>query len=154
MVHALREGRRMLKPDGILLEMHAYPVPPAVEIHAEGLVLQVGHVEDRSDFAEERSASRAVESVMAEGLFTRRSAVDYEFELQADTFDELLDWLGENWETVYTPETVVTRARQEMARARDAVTILRMAARMDCLVPARPQLAAASVPRESAAADR
>jgi hypothetical protein len=73
MVHALREAHRVLKRDGLLLDLRPGPVHRRVGIEVDGQYRQVAIMSEslKDDFA----ANRAVREVLQEGLFKHVSRI-------------------------------------------------------------------------------
>jgi hypothetical protein len=73
MVHALREAHRVLKPDGLLLDLRPGPVHRRVGIEVDGQYRQVAIMNEslKDDYA----ANRAITEALQEGLFKRVSRI-------------------------------------------------------------------------------
>jgi hypothetical protein len=93
MVHALYEAHRVLKPNGILLDLR----PAARHRRAglgEGKAWQlVGVMRER--LAEDRAANAAVEQVIREGLFRRERSVKFGLDRVMDTQEDFQAWLDD-----------------------------------------------------------
>ena len=110
MVHALEQIHAMLVPDGALIDIHPNSEP--VEFHYP---LQcgdrlLGYLEESDDYLEYRQADKAVESIVARGLFRMDSVEEFEFRTYADKFDELKGFLEENWSDAIIPAEVIASA--------------------------------------------
>jgi hypothetical protein len=131
MVHALEKAYRLLRPRGLLVNLHAQPTPARLEVHAGGGVSEAGALEDRSDFETERLAWQAVDDVLGRGLFRVERELTYDFEVHARTLREFRDWLAETWETAFLPKKIVKQARVLIrGRGAGAKLVLRVPARM------------------------
>jgi len=76
MVHALEEIHRLLKPDGVLIDIHPVSEPWPIEIHQGGTVDLVGLLSVRQWFFEFEQADIALAEVTQRGLFAvERNAV-------------------------------------------------------------------------------
>jgi|SRR6266498_3508767 hypothetical protein len=75
MVHALREAHRVLKPDGLLLDLRPGPVHRRVGIEVYGHYEQLAIMGEKLD--DDRAANRAVAEVIQAGLFRRVSQVQF-----------------------------------------------------------------------------
>jgi SAM-dependent methyltransferase len=125
MVHALYEAHRVLKPDGILIDLR-----PALKHRHAGLVLSpadgLGHGSDfkslgvmREDFTDDRAANRAVAHVVREGLFRRESRAEFDLDPMMDSLDDLREWLDDLCSQDKTPSHawLVERLEQAVVRA-------------------------------------
>ena len=124
MVHALEEIHRLLKPTGILIEIHpAIAPPPYVQVASTG---NVSFTEDDPgyDYDDDlRHAEAAVATAVDRGVFVPGGRRRFELRTHAATVEELRDY----W-TVYdaydpeVKEESVARRRDEMyARANEAL---------------------------------
>lgn len=91
MVHALREARRVLKPNGVLIDLRPGGVHRRAGIVRGGRFQHVGTM--REDFGDVRAADRAVAHALREGLFKAGRRVEVECRRVMDTPDEFQDWL-------------------------------------------------------------
>jgi hypothetical protein len=73
MVHALREAHRVLKPDGLLLDLRPGPVHRRVGIDVDGQYRQVAIMNESLE--DDYAANRAATEVLQEGLFKRISRI-------------------------------------------------------------------------------
>jgi SAM-dependent methyltransferase len=95
MVHALQEIRRLLKPDGILIDIHPLPDPPLFEVRRDGRV-HYAEPEPGHDFDEDiRQADRALARVLKRRLFAQESRREFDFLTYGSSVQELLDFLEE-----------------------------------------------------------
>src|SRR5437867_4831033 len=91
MVHALREARRVLRRDGILMDLR-----PAAEHRRVGLGAgrrwhQVGVM--RESFDNDRAADRAIARVLRVRWFRRGARAEFLVDREMDTMDDFLAWL-------------------------------------------------------------
>ena len=91
MVHALRETHRVLKPDGLLLDLR-----PAAVHRRVGLALDDGYRLSwvmRESFEDDHAADRAVTRIVREGLFKAEGRTRFPCYRVMDTLAEFLEWL-------------------------------------------------------------
>lgn len=93
MVHALYEVYRVLKPNGILIDLR-----PAAKHRRVGLGegkkwRLVGAMRERFD--DDRAANKAVGHVLREGKFRRELRVEFDVDRVMDTTDDFRAWLDE-----------------------------------------------------------
>ena len=116
MVHALEEIHRLLKPAGILIEIHpAVDAPPYVEVRSEGRLF-FSEGDPVFDYEEDlRQADAAVMSVLDRGLFVLEDRRRFVLRTYAASVKEM----REHWAFVGAydpeePEETLLRQRDEM----------------------------------------
>ena len=91
MVHALYEAHRVLKPNGLLIDLRPASIHRRVGIsRADGY--QLSWVM-RETFEDDRAADRAVAQVMAERRFKAAGRTRFTCNRTMDTLDEFREWL-------------------------------------------------------------
>ena len=70
MVHALEEIRRLLKPTGILIDIHPVAEPSPIEIHQGDKIEPVGDLSVRQWCSDYQHADEALIETQRRGLFT------------------------------------------------------------------------------------
>jgi len=93
MVHALTEAHRVLKPNGILMDLR-----PAAKHRRAGLGegnrwKQVGVM--RENFDDDIASDRAVKQVIRDGLFQEESLVEFDLDRVMDTLQDFRAWLDD-----------------------------------------------------------
>jgi hypothetical protein len=93
MVHALREVHRVLKTNGVLIDLR-----PAAKHRRVGLGMgkdwqPVGVM--RESFEDDWAASRAVREVLRLGLFHREAHSEFELDRVMDSVEDFRVWLDE-----------------------------------------------------------
>ena len=94
MVHALREAHRVLKPEGLLLDVRPAPVHRRVGLmsHARQWKLVAPMRENLND---DRAATAAVKTAIGERLFKRLAYTSLVLNRHIDTMSDLRAWLQE-----------------------------------------------------------
>lgn len=69
MVHALEEIRRLLKPNGVLIDIHPVSEPSSIEVHQAGKVDLVGLLSVRQWCFEFEEADIALAEITQRGMF-------------------------------------------------------------------------------------
>src|SRR5215813_15198347 len=92
MVHALHEARRVLRPDGLLLDLRPAAVHRRVGLMQAERYRPVGIM--RETFDDDRAADRAVLAVKGEGLFKVESRAVFTCNRTMDSLDEFQEWLA------------------------------------------------------------
>ena len=95
MVHALTEAHRVLKPDGILLDLR-----PAASHRRAGLGegerwKQVGVM--RENFDDDIASDRAVKQVIRDGIFKQEKLIEFDLDRVMDTLPDFRAWLDDFW---------------------------------------------------------
>jgi len=93
MVHALHEARRVLKPDGWLIDLRPMAIHRRVEIWRAGIHQQIGVM--REKFDGDLAADAAVAHVLGEGSFRLEKRLKFNCNRSMDSYHEFLDWLNE-----------------------------------------------------------
>ncbi len=91
MVHALHEAHRVLKPDGILIDLRPAPKHRRLGL-GDGTHWQLVGVM-REKFDDDLAANRAVAHVLREGLYQRESRIDFDLDRVMDTIADFRVWL-------------------------------------------------------------
>lgn len=94
MVPALEEARRLLGPNGTLIDIHPVPGTAAVEVHRSGQVV-FAEPASTSDGKGERHADEALATVVARGLFVAERRSEFDFRVYATSVRELREFLAE-----------------------------------------------------------
>jgi hypothetical protein len=93
MVHALHEVHRVLKPDGILVDLRPAAVHRRVGVVCNGEYRQLGSL--REKFDDDHAANRAVAQILQEGLFRSEWRTCFDCQRVMDTMDEFRAWIDE-----------------------------------------------------------
>lgn len=112
MVHALETIHEQLKPDGYLIEIHPNGQPPPVEALIADQLHLLDHLQETDDFIEYTQASAALDEVIRRGLYSLERQVSFDFITRADTVDEMLNFLAENWSDSIFPDQVGIKAQE------------------------------------------
>jgi hypothetical protein len=146
MVHALEEIHRIVRSNGVLIEIHPIPEAPTIEIRSAGdLVLS----EDDPSYDYEDDllhAERAVSEVARRGRFSIGVSHDFDFATHASSIDELRAYWdvqgaydpAEKDEAVLRRENdLYERAEQVMAGVLEASVVYHERARLTRMTPLR-----------------
>jgi len=93
MVHALHEARRVLKPDGLILDLRPAAVHRRVGVTVAGRYRPVGAMQERLD--KDRAANRAVSEVVRKGELDLVGRLQFECIRKMDTLAEFQVWMDE-----------------------------------------------------------
>jgi hypothetical protein len=109
MVHALEQIRRLLRPGGLVINVHSLPMPVMVEVHLPDTTEKVGWLLDADDFENERLAFAALTQVVSDGDFNLEDERDFSYRIYADSLPDLQKWLADWWTSAYLPERTLQR---------------------------------------------
>src|SRR4030067_285792 len=93
MVHALSEAHRVLKPNGLLLDLRPGPKHRRVGISRRGRWRAVGAT--RESFEDDRAANAAVARVLRQGLFRRERRMKFDLYRYMNTLEDFRAWIDE-----------------------------------------------------------
>lgn len=93
MVHALHEAQRVLKPQGLLLDLRPAAVHRQVGVRHAGQVQRLGAM--REKFDDDAAANQAVAEVVRQGLFIAQENLRFECQRTMDSVAEFRAWLDE-----------------------------------------------------------
>lgn len=110
MVHALEKVHRLLRPDGVLIDIHPDGAPPPIDVLINGHATRAGYLQERDGFVEYFQADDALDEIVRRGLFMLERTEIFDFITHADTIAELSDYLTAEWSDAVLPEAVIQRA--------------------------------------------
>ena len=122
MVHALTEAHRVLKPNGILIDMR-----PAAKHRRAGLGegkhwRHVGAM--REKFDDDIAADRAVNQMVREGLFHRESQIEFDLDRVMDTLEDFRAWLDDfSTDKLPSHERLYQKVERALAKEPDGTKI-------------------------------
>ena len=95
MVHALEQIRRLLKPEGRLVDIHPFSEGHFIEAYRDGELLFSERVrENDSEYV--GHAEKALSQVVDRGIFSIEESVEFKFMTYSTSVDEL----GEYWHSL------------------------------------------------------
>ena len=97
MVDALIKIRELLKPDGLLIDIHPEDTILPIFVQAGSVVTQVGEIDVESKFAKYRLADEAIDLVVEEELYTVDQQEIVDFVIYFDSVAECRQYLAEEW---------------------------------------------------------
>ena len=99
MVHALSEIRRVLLPDGILIDLRPVLDHWPIEVASARDVRGTGRIQDLpSGIADDEAANRSSARAEQDGWFIRQAEDFFPFVYSWDTPSEMEEWIEEEWE--------------------------------------------------------
>jgi len=122
MVHALTEAQRVLKPNGILIDLRSAAKHRCAGLGERKRWKLVGVM--REDFADDIAADRAVKQVVREGLFQQESLVEFDLDRVMDTLQDLRAWLDDfSTDKLPSHDWLYQRVERALEKKRDGTKI-------------------------------
>lgn len=109
-MHALEITHDLLKPEGLLIDIHPTGEPPLIEVHVGGEVLLAGHLDETDDFVEYFEADDALTEVTRRGLFELELEGVFTHMLHAPTIMALVNYLEAEWSDAVLHEETIERS--------------------------------------------
>ena len=124
MVHALREAHRVLKPNGVLLDVRPGLQHRRVGIARAGRWRVLATMREPLD--DDRAANRAVAHVLRTGLFRREGYLQFDLKRHLDTLEDFRAWIDEFIQLFKLPphDWLVERVQHALAEKHGQVKIV------------------------------
>ena len=116
MVHVLRQIHKALKPDGVLLDVHPLPKAPPLEVWRGEDRTLVDYLDWEHAIELIENARRVLNSVVDEGLFTRRARRFFDLHETFPSVDAWLEHRREFDEQGAIRRDLLASARREMRK--------------------------------------
>jgi hypothetical protein len=120
MVHALEKCHTLLKPDGYLVDIHALPYLPLIEIESEDGLVTAGPLLDRSNFQRYRQAFEAIDKSVDMNLFAFEFKRSAGYQILIDSYKSFQDWMADQWDTSYLPRRTEELIEKTMSNSSGA----------------------------------
>ena len=131
MVHALEKIRRLLKPGGILIDIHPTCEPATIEVRLGAQEIPAGWVQETDDYSDYEHADQAVAAAVAGGLFAIERQAVFEFVWHADSLAALRAFLEDEWEAARIDDITAGRVDELLdSPQRDKEVIMRESIRI------------------------
>ncbi len=134
MVDALRRSHRMVRPDGLVVDLHPSAWPASVEVGNT----TTGYVFSPDARDRHADAGVALATIIDERLLQIDEAATFTFYTYGDTIEELRDYIEENWRDSRLEAHTIERTREALRhaagarpRTREEVHITRLRPRYD-----------------------
>lgn len=123
-MHALEIVHGLLKPGGVLIDIHPNGDPPPIEVHMGGEVMLAGYLDETDDFEEYFKADEALSKVTTRGLFHLEREGLFTFMTHAATITELTEFLLAEYSDSVVHEETIERAKDLMGKAGDGKEVV------------------------------
>jgi len=124
MVHALQTVRTLIKPGGVLLDLHPGLDKAWVEVRVNGKDYFLDVVQETDDYIEYKQASDALGQMVENGQFAMEETGKFIFIIHADSMEEMRSFLVENWKDAILDKSLDDKAREYFSKAADSFEIL------------------------------
>ncbi len=131
MVHALNEIRRVLVPDGILMDIRPLMDRWQVEVSSVREVRETGRVRDFPvGLADDEAANRAIAQAAENGWFFRDREELFSYSYSWDTPSEMEEWIDAEWQDFITMDEETKRETRSAWALGEADTQVRLQVKM------------------------
>jgi hypothetical protein len=133
MVHALHEIRRVLRPDGILIDMRPISDHWPVEVLSSRNIQETGRVQDLPvGLADDEAANQSITRAAEKGWFVKEQEEFFPFYYSWDSPNEMEEYIAEEWEDFISLDEATMQATRSAWAIADADARVRM--RMKVLI--------------------
>ena len=112
MVHALETIRDLLKPGGILLDIHPTNEPATIDVRLREQIIPAGWISESDDYVEYEWADEAAAAAVDNGLFAQERCGTFKFVWHADSMSELRAYLAEEWKDAIVDDVTAMRIEE------------------------------------------
>jgi SAM-dependent methyltransferase len=131
MVHALDEIRRVLKPNGILIDLRPVEDHWLVEVASMQEIKVIGNLTDMPEgIADDEAAFRAMREVESHGWFMKEREEEFVFFYYWNTPSEMKEFMEEQWENFEKLEDDVFKAVRSAWAVANAEARIRVRVKM------------------------
>ncbi|MFN8412559.1 MAG: hypothetical protein U0Z26_09250 [Anaerolineales bacterium] len=131
MVHALDEIRRVLKPNGMLIDLRPVESNWSVEVVSAAGWQVAGRVSDLPiAVADDEAAFQAMREVQARGWYVKKAEKEFAFFYYWDTPSEMKEFMDEEWEDFEKLEDHVYQKAKSLWASANADARLRLRVNM------------------------
>ena len=124
MVHALETVHALIKPGGLLIDIHPGLDKAWVEVRVNGKDYFLDIVEETDNYIEYQQANQALTEIVKRGLFSGEEAGEFIFMIHADSMDEMREFLSENWKDAILNDSLDGKAGEYFSKAAESVEVL------------------------------
>lgn len=130
-MHALGEIRRVLLPDGILIDLRPVSDHWRIEVFSARETRETGHVTDLPlGLEDDNAANQAMTNAESNGWFKCESEEFFPLHYVWDTASEMEKWIDEEWENFIGLDEEVRRATRSAWALGDADSRVRVRVKM------------------------
>lgn len=131
MVHTLDEIKKVLVPNGILIDLRPVLDHWPIEVASAREVLETGRMQDFDiGLADDKAANRTMAEVEKKGWFVRESEEFFPYIYSWDSANEMEEWIQEEWEGFIDIDDEVRRATRSAWAVGDGDSRVRVKIKM------------------------
>jgi hypothetical protein len=131
MVHALSEIRRILVPNGVLIDLRPMLSSWPIEVVSAREIRETGHIQDLPlGLADDHAANGSIAQAERNGWFTRQTEEFFPFYYSWDSPSEMEKWIADEWEDFIQLDEESKRATRSAWTIGDADSIVRVKVKM------------------------
>lgn len=104
MVDALIKIKTLLKPNGLLVDIHPMDQVMPIYVQLGREIRPVGDINVESKFTKYRQADKAIAAVLQDGIFTLQQKTAVDFSVYFDSVAECRQYLAEEWSSAKLAE--------------------------------------------------
>ena len=112
MVHALHQIHQLLKPNGLLIDIHPTNELATLEVRVGEQVTPAGWIYEWDDYVEYEWADNALQRAINVQWFELERDGVFSFVWYADSMAELREYLAEEWHDALIDEVTFMRAQE------------------------------------------
>ncbi len=130
MVHALKEAWRVLVAHGFMIDVRPLCIDVPLEVVFSEAAKSAGMLDLSPDIKRDITSGRAIETIIAAGIFKEEKLELFDFAYYWNTLEEMQEDLDENWkDEIVIPEGVLGRA-QALFKKQPSKPKIRISVRM------------------------
>jgi hypothetical protein len=131
MVHALSEIRRVLVPNGILIDLRPMLSNWLIEVVSAREIRETGHIQDLPlGLADDNAANQSIAQAEKNGWFRRETEEFFPFYYAWDSPSEMEEWITEEWRDFIQLDEESKRATRSTWALGDADSSVRVKVKM------------------------
>ena len=112
MVHALEKIQQLLKPNGILLDIHPTNEPAALAVRLREQIIPAGWINESDDYVEYEWADEALQRLVDNRHFTLERLGTFDFIWHADSMSDLRAYLAAEWKDAIIDDVTAMRIEE------------------------------------------
>ena len=112
MVHALEKICDLLKPGGLLLDIHPTNEMAAMAVRLRDQLIPAGWLHESDEYVEYEWADEALQHVIDDRRFVLEQSGTFEFVWHADSLKDLRAYLAEEWKDAIIDELTAGRIEE------------------------------------------
>jgi len=131
MVHALREIWRVLRHDGVLIDLRPISDRWPVEVLSSRNIQETGRVQGLpASLADDQAANQSMRQAAEKGWFAKEQEEFFHYDYSWDSPNEMEEYIAEEWEDFIGLDEETRRATRSMWATADADARVRIHAKI------------------------